>query len=128
VCLGAAGLITWVTRRDPSGIETIPADEMTWMLCRNRECEHSYQIPLRQYFRDVEANWDGVSFIAPGLKCPKCREMSCYEAVKCAKCGLVFEKGAVPRDFDDRCPKCNYSQNEIDRKRAAGMPIEEGGQ
>jgi hypothetical protein len=118
VCLVVAGVVTIKTRR-PKGSDLRPfADKSTWVLCRNPECKASYEMNLKEYFEFIEANQDPRSLAAPPLTCTECGEPSVYRAVKCgnADCGFVFERGAVVGDFADRCPKCKYSQTELDRK------------
>lgn len=97
-----------------SGIPAEFAHRYTWMLCRNPACRNSWQISLQEYYEMVEKfRTDNPGLIAdPAAACPKCGESSGYIAVKCEKCGLIFEKGTVPRDFEDRCPKCKFSKIE----------------
>lgn len=132
VCLAVAGLITWRTASSPSGIKTIPAGQKTWMVCRNPECQHNYEISLRDYYKQVEAAWNAATasggeagLAPPPLTCPKCSEASCHKAYKCPSCSVVFEVGSVRGDLEDRCPKCNYSQLEANTKRAAGSRFDE---
>lgn len=93
----------------------------TWVLCRNEACNAEYEIPLREYLVFVQENDDPTKPSAPPLPCRKCDEKSVYEAVGCAKCGEVFEMGTIftvtgdRKDYPDRCPKCSYSQREVDR-------------
>jgi len=94
-------------------------EQSTWVKCRNPACGHAWEMNLKEYFEFVEKNADPRSILPPPLTCPKCGESSGYRAVKCAKCGLVFEIGSVRADFADRCPKCRYSKTEQDRKKAA---------
>lgn len=106
------------------GLESIPLHRKTWMMCRNPDCEHRRQMPLRQYYMALEAyvkeHPDSITALAtPGLPCEKCGEDSAYKAVKCARCALVFEVGWKRGDFEDRCPKCGRSQIEQDRRKAA---------
>jgi hypothetical protein len=101
----------------------VPAFEgkKTWVLCRNEACKAEYEIPLREYFVYVQENDDPREPSAPPLPCQKCSEKSVYEAIGCAKCGLVFEMASIfavtgdRKDYPDRCPKCRYSQREVDR-------------
>ena len=75
---------------------------------------------LREYFKFVQDNADPRILVAPPFPCPECGdEESGYRAVKCAKCGEVFEGGTVPGTYSDCCPKCGHSQIEVDRKEAA---------
>lgn len=108
---------TTPAKEDP--VLLIPADRITWVKCRNPDCEHQYQMNLREYFKYIEKNTEPNSLSPPPLICQKCGEESIYRAVKCAKCGLVFEEGTVRSDFLDRCAKCGYSKIEEERKKAA---------
>jgi len=119
VCLVVAGAITIKARRR-RGHDLSPFEkEMTWVKCRNEECGAEYQMNLKEYFEFIEENIDPRTLAAPALTCKKCGEPSVYRAEKCANCGLVFERGSIPRDFADRCPKCGYSQTEVNRKKKA---------
>lgn len=121
VCAVAAVGITVLSRSGGrQGIESIPADEMVWLKCRNDKCEAEREVTLREYYRMVEEKQKenpGV-LITPPLVCHACGEDSTHKAAKCAECGLVFETGWKRGDFEDRCPKCDYSQIEVDRKAA----------
>jgi hypothetical protein len=116
LCLASAGAITLLTRSERSGIPKSFATEMTWVKCRNPQCAAEYQITKKQYFLYVEKNQDWAAAGAPALICQECAEPAVYRAVKCGNCGLVFEMGTVPLDFQDRCPKCGFSKIEHDRK------------
>lgn len=119
-CLVAAGIITYATRpRSTGGIESIKRGTATvWVKCRNPDCEHAWQMDKRDYFEYLKEHQDPMSLTAPAIVCPECGEESGYRAEKCENCGLVFERGAVPGDFVDRCPKCGYSATEEARKKA----------
>ena len=121
VCLVAAGAVYYSTRGPDRGIGSIDPDKTTWMLCRNPQCEHPFEMNLRKYFKYLTDNADPRVPVAPAVPCEKCGEESSYRAVKCAKCELVFERGAVLRGFSDRCPdeECGYSQTEVNRREAA---------
>jgi rubredoxin len=119
VCLASAGAVTLVTRSKKDGIPKSFAKEMTWVKCRNPACNTEYQITKKEYFVYVERNQDWQAAGAPALICEKCGEPSIYRAVKCKSCGLVFEMGSVPLDFQDRCPKCKFSMLEHDKKQNA---------
>ena len=95
------------------------AREKTWVKCRNQACEAEYEITKKEYFEYVEKHADLALLEVPPLVCKKCDQESVYRAVKCAKCGLVFETGTVPSDFEDRCPKCKYSKIEEGRRKKA---------
>jgi hypothetical protein len=125
VCLVGAGGITWWTRGKKSqGINSIPADDITWVKCRKPGCEAEYDMSTREYYSTLEARQkeNPAMLMMPTLICRECNDESLYRAEKCAKCGLVFEVGWKRGDFEDRCPKegCGFSQIEADRKAAAG--------
>ncbi|HUT29018.1 MAG TPA: hypothetical protein VMX13_04420 [Sedimentisphaerales bacterium] len=109
---------------DRTGTTGIPeefARQKVWLKCRNPACQAEYQFNKRQYYQFLERYHleHPGSLQAPGLVCQKCGEQSAYEAAKCTRCGLVFEKGWKQRDFEDRCPKCGHSAIEAARKEAA---------
>ena len=122
-CLVLAGAITYFTRSGGGG--GIPEEfgqKSTLMLCRNPDCENSWEMNLKEYYEMVEKfRIENPTLMAdPAAICPKCGEESGYQAVKCEKCGLVFEKGSSgPRDFEDRCPKCKFSKIEQQRAERA---------
>lgn len=121
-CLVLAGAITFFTRSGGGGgVPNTFADQYTWMVCRNPECGNSWEMNLKEYYEMVEQfriENPGV-MENPAATCPKCNEPSGYRAVKCEKCGLVFERGSVPDTFEDKCPTCGYSAIEEGRKKKA---------
>jgi predicted RNA-binding Zn-ribbon protein involved in translation (DUF1610 family) len=121
-CLVAAGIITYATRSgsSSSGIDSIERGEMIWLKCRNPKCENEWQLDKKDYLVYLKEHATPGMMTAPPVVCPKCSEESAYRAEKCEKCGLVFERGTVPNDFADRCPKCGYSKAESLHKEAIG--------
>jgi predicted RNA-binding Zn-ribbon protein involved in translation (DUF1610 family) len=118
-CLVLAGIITYATRsKEAGGIASIKRGKMTWLKCRNPDCEHEYQMDLKDYFIYMKEHQDPMSLAVPAIVCPECGEESVYRAEKCEKCGLTFEMGTVPNDFADKCPECKYSKIEESRKKA----------
>ncbi len=119
-CLATAGIITYTTRsRSARGIESIKrGTAMVWLKCRNPDCEHEWQMDSRDYYEYLREHQDHRSMTVPAIACPKCGEESGYRAEKCEKCGFVFERGSIPHDFADRCPKCGHSKTERLRKEA----------
>jgi predicted RNA-binding Zn-ribbon protein involved in translation (DUF1610 family) len=104
-----------------AGIPEHFARQSVWLKCRNPACQADYQFNKRQYYQFLEKyriEHPG-SLGVPALLCRKCGEQSAYQAAKCTKCGLVFEKGWKQADFEDRCPKCGHSKIEADRAEAA---------
>lgn len=135
VCLVLAGVITFMTISDGEdvGIPDEFAKQMVWFTCRNPACGVNYQLSKKEYFEQIEELQAGERRRAgtPPLICKECGEPSVHEAVKCAKCGLIFEIGLIGLkrgDYADRCPnpKCGYSQIEEDRKKAAAARGEGG--
>lgn len=116
VCLSLAGVMICRSCLRRSGIPDHFAEEMTWVRCRNSQCEAEYQITKMDYFRWVEKYNDPREPAAPPLICKECGEKSVRIATKCEKCELVFERGTIPGDFEDRCPVCGYSKEEELRK------------
>jgi len=129
VCFLLAAVIAYKYIINPGGggggLEDIPADEMTWVKCTNPDCKAEYQMGLREYYKQVKerASLNPLAMAATTLICEKCGEPSVLQAVKCGNpdCGIIFVRGSVPGDHDDRCPKCKYSETEeIRKKRKAG--------
>jgi DNA-directed RNA polymerase subunit RPC12/RpoP len=122
-CLVLAGAITFFTRSGGGGgIPNEFADRYTWMTCRNPDCGNSWEMNLKEYYEMVEQfriENPGVMENPAAAACPKCSEPSGYAAVKCEKCGLIFEKNSVPRTFEDKCPDCGHSAIEERRKKKA---------
>lgn len=119
-CIAAAITITVVTRSG-GGLETIRrGTAMVWFKCRNPDCEHEWQMDRRDYSEYLREQQEPMAMVAPATVCPKCSEKSGYRAEKCENCGLIFERGSVPGDFPDRCPKCGQSKTERLRKEAPG--------
>lgn len=118
-CLVLAGIITYTTRSgETGGIESLKrGQEMFLIMCRNPGCEHEHQMDMKDFFVYMKEHQDPMAMTTPAIVCPECGEESGYRAVKCEKCGLVFERGTVRNDFVDRCPECKYSATEEARKK-----------
>lgn len=87
----------------------------TWVKCKS--CQAESQMKLQDFYDALKENTDpSVVIVTPGLKCKECGKNTVYQAIKCPNCGTVFIKGSVPRDLEDRCPKCKYSETEESRK------------
>ena len=127
VCLLLACVIAYKFIFNPSGsgsgIDSIPTGETTWVKCANKECAVESQMGLQAYYKAVQDRMQPNSMTTPPLICNTCSEPSVYKAEKCQNpdCGIVFFSGAVPSDFQDRCPECGMSATEEIRKaRTAG--------
>ena len=119
VCLGAAAFITFRGRGGGGGLEGIPDDAMVWVKCNNPSCNAEYEMNERKYHKQMREQLLDPDAPSPPLTCEKCGKPSLYAAVKCGNpaCGIVFFKGAVPNDIEDRCPKCRISKMEEERKQ-----------
>jgi len=53
------------------------------------------------------------------LTCPKCGKKTFLSAFKCKQCGEVFIPFDQRGKFDDKCPKCGYSQSAERRAKEA---------
>jgi len=117
VCIIGA-VVVFVSRRGGNkGMDQLSDTEMTWVKCM--KCNQSYEMGLKQYYREVEdkarANPSPVPVAMP-LKCQKCGQDGIRRAFKCEKCGEISFLNSVPNDFEDRCPKCKNSATEAKRK------------
>ena len=127
VCLGVAGAVTFLrSSGSGGGINDIPDDKMTWVLCGNQACKAEYQMSQKQYYKEIQERLNPATMMAtPALICQKCNKPSVYKAFKCGNpsCGAVFLANSVPNDFPDRCPKCKRSETEEIRKarKASGQ-------
>lgn len=140
VCFGLAVAITVYRRHkegEPKGIESIKRGEMIWVKCDNTECEAEYQMDKRDYFEYLQGHPPtSEQFVAmmadPNMRattplvCKDCKQESVYRGEKCDKCGIVFIRGTVRHDFADRCPECDYSRTETQRREAREFLGEKG--
>jgi hypothetical protein len=117
VCLAVAGLITFARRGGGTGIDSIPASELTWVKCNNPACNAEYQMSKQEYFKERQKRLNPAARTVPPITCKECGKESLYQADKCPNCGTIFILGSVPNDFADRCPKCKHSATEDSRKR-----------
>jgi hypothetical protein len=127
VCLGVAGAVTFLrSSGSGGGINDIPDDKMTWVKCRNPECNAEFEKSEKDYFEEIMAKQrenPTAMMSTPALVCEKCGKPSVYKGFKCGNpsCGAVFAENSVPNDFADRCPKCKRSEtDEIRKARKAG--------
>lgn len=116
VCLVLAGVITCKTSLSKGPDLRRFEDKTTLVKCRNPDCKAVYQVNVKDYFEYTIKHKDPGIRGTPPLICRKCGKPSVYRAIKCEKCGFIFELGSIPRNFEDRCPRCGYSKIEHDRK------------
>lgn len=119
VCLGSAGAIYYTSRESRSGGIGSFAGKLVWVKCGNKACGAEYQMDMAKYFEQLKEKMQAnpMTLVTPALTCNQCGEPSIFRAEKCEKCGIVFFRNAVPNDLADRCPECDYSKTEEDRKR-----------
>jgi len=113
VCLAAA---VFLFMKFGGGSGDIPHEayaEMQLVLCRNPECGASYEMTTAEYIERMRERPVGPE--TPALICKECGEASVYKAIKCPKCGAIFEYGSLRPA--DKCPECGYSEMEERRKR-----------
>jgi hypothetical protein len=109
-CIALAVIITIATQSGGSGIDSVDKSAMIWLKCRNPKCENTWQMNKREYYEYAEKHRKGMQ--VPPIPCPKCGEDTGYWAEKCEKCGNIFERGSVPNEIVDKCPKCGFSKLE----------------
>ena len=122
ICIIGA-VVVFVSRRGGNkGMQQLSDTEMIWVKCM--KCNQSYEMGLKQYYRELEekskANPSPMPVALP-LKCQKCGQDGIRKAFKCTKCGEVSFENSVPNDFPDRCPKCKNSATEASRKARLGQ-------
>ncbi len=118
VCLLAALFFVWryIDTSTPGGVEAIAPGQMIVTLCVNQSCNAQSEMDKRAYFEEKDRL---LRQNKPALVCPECEKNSVVRAVRCPKCDHVFRHGSTRNDVADRCPKCRYSQMEVDRKQGA---------
>ena len=75
VCFVLAGVVYLRTRPgrlDLSGFK----GKLTWVLCRNSECGHSWEMDLEEYHKFIQKNADPRSPLPPPITCKECGEPS----------------------------------------------------
>jgi hypothetical protein len=120
VCLLGAGFVAYkyIFSGGSGGISGIPEGQMVWVKCNNPDCKAEYQMSKRKYYEEVEKRFNPLVQTTPAITCEKCGQESLYEAIKCSnpECGIIFFKGVVRGDIEDRCPECGHSAIEDSRK------------
>lgn len=118
VSLILAGFVTFSTMYKNSSYLNKLKGQTVWLKCQNPECNHTFEMDMKDYYDYLQNNRSSNVMRASALPCPKCGQMSSYEAIKCDKCGNIFFVDRVKRDYFDRCPKCGFSKEEQQRKEA----------
>jgi len=122
-CIVLAVVITFATRSgDSGGIEKL--EGKLWLKCNNPKCNAEYQIDQKEYYEFVDKNIKPFDMSDPPMTCKECGEQSAYKAIKCPNCGNVFYPGEAGKQFNDTCPKCNFSKTEDRQKKAAEKAAE----
>ncbi len=115
VCLATAGGIIFTTRSASQNVG-IPSSQQTWVKCLN--CGDAHQMALKNYWKQLGAKMSAKKGML--LTCTKCGKDAVVEAFKCPKCGEISRKGSMgATGYDDRCPKCNFSQLEAEAEAKA---------
>ena len=104
--------------KDQADSQPVDIHDAVWVKCKGPDCGAEYQMSQTAYYEYLRKHRDPASPEPPSPVCKVCGQKSIALAVKCEKCGSVFFKGTVPHDFADKCPKCNYSKTEEERKKA----------
>jgi hypothetical protein len=114
LCLSTAGVVI-VKSHSEANATGIDPSEQTWTKCL--ACGYIKQMSLKEFYRLQQAKMAaaGNTMGVPQLTCEKCGRDAVVEAFKCPQCGEISPKNSVPSDFEDRCPKCRFSQIEADR-------------
>lgn len=121
ICILLAVVITAkrLTTSEYGSTADISESEMIWVKCINPKCNTEYEMSKKAYFSAMQSGNTSVPVGAMNLiRCEKCSKDSIVKADKCEKCGHVFAQGTVPNDYQDRCPKCKYSNIEDLRNQA----------
>jgi predicted RNA-binding Zn-ribbon protein involved in translation (DUF1610 family) len=112
VCLTVTGIVLRAAHSDHG----IPNSLQTWVKCLN--CGDTHQMSLKSFWKQQRARRSsGNGPPSPFLTCAKCGKDAVVEAFKCPKCGEISRRGSAgPTGYDDRCPKCGFSQLEADAR------------
>lgn len=112
ICLIVAVVISLATRSKKGGLSALEGKKV---LVKCRKCGASYETDHKEFQEyKIEHRSDNRTVVP--VPCKECGEEATFEAVKCNKCGNVFERGSVKQKMPDTCPKCGFSQIEEDRK------------
>ena len=115
LCLSIAGVVI-VRSHSEADATGIDPSEQTWTKCL--ACGYTEQMSLKGFYKLQRAKMaaTGNPMSVPRLTCEKCGQEAVVEAFKCPQCGEISPKNSVPNDFEDRCPRCKFSQIEANRK------------
>ena len=114
LCVVSAVVLFLITRSGGGGIKS--AEGTVLMKCRNPECEADYQKDKEEYYMFIQMNIDPMATEMPPVVCEQCGEESAYLAMECPNCEVIFEMGAIPDEFPDKCPACGHSDTETLQK------------
>lgn len=119
VCLIAAVAITFSGRSSKNTGISRYAGKPQWLQCNNPDCGAEYTMDKKKYFEWHQVHYAISAAAGTGMTCKECGEDTAFEAIKCEKCEHVFLRGAAGiTGFTDRCPECDYSKTEDERKKA----------
>jgi DNA-directed RNA polymerase subunit RPC12/RpoP len=116
LCLAGAVLVLLHPWSGGSG-DKLDASQMTWVKCM--KCGEAYEMSEKQFIKESQAKMKAGGspmMHSQPLTCTKCGQDGIRQAFKCANCGEISFKNSVPRDYEDRCPKCKHSAIEDSRK------------
>ena len=73
-CLVVAGIITYAASSRETGFKSVKRGTLTWLKCRNPDCEGEHQMDKRDYFEtiDKEIEKHPTLMATPPLVCPEC--------------------------------------------------------
>jgi len=113
VCLVIAVAVTFLTRSRATGLSSIKAGELMWVMCSNPDCQAEYRVGRKDFYTFMKENVT-PSEMKPPMICEECDEESVYRALKCENCDVIFFYG-VADGFMDKCTECGFSKTEESR-------------
>lgn len=110
-CLVIASIITYFSKGQATGVESIKSGTLVWVKCFSEKCKAEYELEKRDFYAQVQEKrkLKLMSMMNVPIDCQKCGSESLKLAEKCGKCGHVFFKASVSGKYGDQCPKCGYS-------------------
>jgi predicted RNA-binding Zn-ribbon protein involved in translation (DUF1610 family) len=118
-CLVVASVVIFTTRSGSRNVG-VPNSQLTWVKCLT--CGDTRQMSLKGFWKQQRAEMSARdnAMPSPCVTCAKCGKDTLAEAFKCPKCGVISRKGSLGlMEYDDRCPKCGFSQVEAEAKARA---------